>query len=88
MYGREQQLRLLIESFQNVQLSGSSKVCIVSGHSGSGKTFLVRKALDRMTQEGALTAYAKYDQFNEDVPYTAMVSKYLVFSLILGSMHL
>jgi len=26
-----------------------------------------------MVQEGALTAYAKFDQFNEDVPFTAMV---------------
>jgi predicted ATPase len=65
-----------MESFQNVQLSGNSEVCIVSGNSGTGKTFLVRKALDRMMQERALTAYAKYDQFNEDVPYTAMVCKY------------
>jgi predicted ATPase len=63
-----------MESFHSVQLSGKSEVCVVDGYSGVGKTSLVRNALDKMTQEGALTAYAKFDQFNEDVPYTAMVS--------------
>src|SRR5947207_15776736 len=62
-----------MESFRSVQLSGNSEVCIVSGYSGAGKTSLVRSALEKMLQEGALTAYAKFDQFNEDVPYTAMV---------------
>lgn len=73
MYGRDQQLHLLMESFRAVQLTGSSEVCIVSGYGGAGKTYLVRKALEKMVQEGALTAYAKFDQFNEDVPFTAMV---------------
>jgi predicted ATPase len=75
LYGRDQQLDLLMESFRSVQLSGNSEVCIVNGYSGVGKTSLVSSALDKMMQEGALTAYAKFDQFNEDVPYTAMVNR-------------
>ena len=63
-----------MESFRSVQISGNSEVCVVNGYSGVGKTSLVRSALDKMMQEGALTAYAKFDQFNEDVPYTAMVN--------------
>lgn len=63
----------MLESFRAVQLSGYSDVCVVSGYPGAGKTSLVLDALERMTQEGALIAYGKFDQFNEDVPYTAMV---------------
>jgi predicted ATPase len=73
MYGRENDLRLLMEVFREVQLTGNSEVCIVSGFSGAGKTSLVREALEQMTQEGALAATAKFNQFNPDVPHTSMV---------------
>ena len=63
--------------FCTVQLSGNFEICVVSGYSGSGKTSLVPEALDEMMQEGALTVYAKLEQFNEDVPYTAMVKSHL-----------
>jgi predicted ATPase len=78
LYGRDQHMQLLMDSFRAVQLSGNSEVCVVSGYSGAGKTFLVREAMDRMIQEGAQTAYAKFDQFNQDVPYTAMVHSLLL----------
>jgi predicted ATPase len=73
MYGRENDLRLMMEVFREVQLTGNSEVCIVSGFSGAGKTCLVREALEQMTQEGALAATAKFNQFNPDVPHTSMV---------------
>ena len=73
MYGRDQQLQLLMDSFQAVQLTAISEVCIVSGYGGAGKTFLVNEAMNKMVKEGALTAYAKFDQFNEDVPLTGLV---------------
>jgi hypothetical protein len=73
MYGRESDLRLLMEVFREVELTGNSEVCIVSGFSGAGKTSLVREALEQMTQEGALAATAKFNQFNPDVPHTSMV---------------
>jgi len=82
MYGRETELNLLTEAFHGVQLTGKSAVCVVSGFSGSGKTRLVREALDRMTQEGALTATAKIDQFDPDVPHTAMVPSSLCITKI------
>jgi predicted ATPase len=74
MYGRDENLHLLIESFHSVQLTGNSEVCVVSGYAGAGKTCLVRDAMEKMVQEGALAAYSKFDQFNQDVPYSAMVT--------------
>lgn len=56
-----------------VQASGNSGACVVSGYPGAGKTYLVRDALERMKQEGALVACAKLDQYSEDVPYSAIV---------------
>jgi predicted ATPase len=77
MFGRDEQLHLLMESFRAVQLTGISEVCVVSGHAGAGKTHLVYEAMTRMREEGAMTAYAKFDQFNQDIPFTAIV--YVLF---------
>jgi predicted ATPase len=63
----------LTEVFRGVYASGSSGICVVRGHPGVGKTYLVREALDMMRQEGALVACAKFDQYSEDVPFTATV---------------
>lgn len=80
-------MHILTEAFRGVQISGSSGICIVNGHPGSGKTYLVGEALERMQQEGALVACAKYDQYSEDVPYTATVQA-LQSILIVGPIHL
>ena len=66
-------MALLAESYRSVQISSNSEVCIVAGHSGAGKTSLVQEAMYGMLQEGALLATAKIDQFNQDVPFTALV---------------
>lgn len=66
-------MKRLVATFRTVQVSGTSGVCIVNGYPGAGKTYLVREALERMRQEGGLVASAKFDQYSEDVPYTAIV---------------
>lgn len=60
-----------------MQTSGTSGVCIVKGHPGAGKTYLVHEALGRMREEGALVAGAKFDQYSKDVPFTATVQPFL-----------
>jgi predicted ATPase len=80
-------LRILTEAFRGIQISSSSGICIVSGHPGCGKTSLVHEAMERMEQEGALVACAKFDQYSEDVPYTATVQA-LYSILIVGPVHL
>src|SRR5271170_6308420 len=43
LFGRDEHLGLLMESYRAVQKSGDSEVCIVAGHSGAGKTSLIRQ---------------------------------------------
>ena len=73
LYGRDESLKRLVATFRVVHGSGASGVCIVKGYPGAGKTYLVQEALERMREEGALVASAKFDQYNKDVPYTAIV---------------
>jgi predicted ATPase len=63
----------MMEIFETILPNGTSGVCVVTGYSGCGKTSLVRDALVKMRDKGALIASAKFDQFTKDVPYTAIV---------------
>lgn len=73
LYGRDEYLHLLMDTFQTTQLSGTSAICCVSGYAGAGKTYLIREAMERMKQEGAITASGKFDQFDQGAPYSAIV---------------
>ena len=75
-----------MEVFRTVQQTGNSGVVIVSGHAGCGKTYLVREAIKRMAEEGALTVSAKVDQFISEAPYTAIVGGIIV-NLTIGPMY-
>lgn len=75
-----------MDTFQYVQQTGNSGLVIVSGHAGSGKTYLVREAIKKMTEDGALAVSAKIDQFSSDVPYTAIVSRFIV-NLTIGPLY-
>jgi len=74
LYGRDAQLKVLMETFRATQLSGTSGVCCVTGSAGAGKTYLVRHAMEQMKQEGAIITSAKLEQYNEHIPYTAIAS--------------
>jgi predicted ATPase len=86
LYGRREHLHQIMEVFRNLQQTGNSGVVIVSGHAGCGKTYLVREAIKKMTEDGALAASAKVDQFTSDAPYTAIVSQIIV-NLTIGPMY-
>jgi len=77
-----------METFRATQLSGASSVCCISGYAGIGKTSLARLALEKMREEGAITASAKFEQYNENIPFTAIVPFPFVVSLMQGSMYI
>ncbi|WP_437626704.1 AAA family ATPase [Sorangium sp. So ce1151] len=72
LYGREGDIRRLIESFDDV-LRGRRAVVLVSGYSGIGKSFLVQEILKPLARERGYYVSGKYDQYNRDTPYSAVV---------------
>ena len=73
LYGRDEYLHVLMDTFRTTQLSGISAVCCVSGYAGAGKTYLIREAMERMKREGAITTSGKFDQYDQGAPYSAIV---------------
>ncbi|MDI1442592.1 AAA family ATPase [Polyangium sp. 6x1] len=75
LYGREGDIRKLIESFEDV-LQGKRAIVLVSGYSGIGKSSLVQEILKPLAREKGYYISGKYDQHNRDTPYSAIVQAF------------
>ncbi|MCG3773512.1 MAG: Serine/threonine-protein kinase PrkC [Nitrospira sp.] len=71
LYGREDQVRQLAGLFENVA-SGEIKLCLVSGHSGIGKTALVNEINKPIVRERGFMIQGKYDQLQKNTSYSAL----------------
>ncbi len=75
LYGREGDIQKLIASFDDV-LRGKRAIVLVSGYSGIGKSSLVQEILKPLARERGYYINGKYDQYNRDTPYSAIVQAF------------
>lgn len=73
LYGREEQTELLMEAFGRVS-EGHKEFMLVVGQPGIGKTSLVREIHKPVTGQRGYFTSGKFDQFQRNVPYSAMVN--------------
>jgi len=71
LYGRENEVNTLLQAFERVS-QGSAEMMLVAGYSGVGKTALVREVHKPMTQKRGYFAAGKFDQFQKNIPYSAI----------------
>jgi len=72
LYGREKELEILLQAFERVS-QGSSEIMLVSGYSGMGKSSLVQEIYKPITRQHGYFISGKFDQFQRDIPYSALV---------------
>ncbi|HEY0992008.1 MAG TPA: AAA family ATPase, partial [Kofleriaceae bacterium] len=75
LYGRRAELGVLTDAFQRVA-DGSVELVLISGHSGVGKTAVVRELFPLITRERGYFLSGKFDQVRGDVPYSALVAAF------------
>jgi predicted ATPase/signal transduction histidine kinase len=75
LYARAAEQEALASAFQRVA-SGAVETVLVAGHSGVGKTSLVRELLPLVTRERGYFLSGKFDQLRRDAPYTALVTAF------------
>ncbi|CQR56720.1 diguanylate cyclase [Paenibacillus riograndensis] len=75
LYGREQELGRLVEAFRR-SVRGSSQLMLVTGEAGVGKTALVHELHRHISQEKGLFAEGKFDQYNQNIPYSALIQAF------------
>ncbi|GAA5904910.1 hypothetical protein JCM5296_006141 [Sporobolomyces johnsonii] len=72
LFGREESMRALRESFERVKRSNRPAVVIVKGHSGIGKTVLVETLRAPAVQSHGHFTSVKFDQIKSPVPFFAI----------------
>jgi serine/threonine protein kinase len=76
LYGREQEIATLLTAFERVAVSGNKEIVLVSGYSGIGKSALVQELYKPITRQRGYFISGKFDQFQRNIPYAAMVSAF------------
>jgi predicted ATPase/two-component sensor histidine kinase len=69
LYGREEEIALLSDAFKDVAETGRSRIWLVSGYSGIGKSAVVNELRPVLVRAHGLMACGKFDQYRRDVPY-------------------
>ena len=75
IYGRDEELAALDDAFDRVA-SGGSRMLLVKGYPGVGKTALVDAARARFSERGAIFVDGKFDQFNRGTPYDSLLQAF------------
>ena len=75
LYGREKEVRSLLEAFNRVA-EGKSEMVMVAGFSGIGKTAVVNEVHKPIVKNRGYFIKGKFDQFNRNIPFSAFVQAF------------
>ncbi|MBW4687241.1 MAG: AAA family ATPase [Komarekiella atlantica HA4396-MV6] len=85
LYGREAEIETLLSTFQRIaerdhqeqveNIAGQKRIemTLVGGYSGIGKSVLVQELYKPITQQRGYFISGKFDQFQRNIPYSAVV---------------
>ncbi len=80
LYGRESEIKQLLETFKRVTEETTSQkraeMMLVGGFSGIGKTALIQELYRPISQQRGYFIAGKFDQFQRNIPYSAVVSAF------------
>jgi predicted ATPase/signal transduction histidine kinase len=76
LYGREREIKTLLDSFERVVKSGVPELVLVVGYSGIGKSALVNELHKGLVPYGGLYGSGKFDQYKRDIPYSTLVQAF------------
>ncbi|NEQ35536.1 MAG: AAA family ATPase [Okeania sp. SIO3I5] len=76
LYGREAEIATLLSTFERVAKSGKVELMMVAGYSGIGKSSLVQELYKPITARRGYFISGKFDQFQRNIPYSAIVSAF------------
>jgi len=74
LYGRDPEIDTLLKAFERV--SELSEMMLIAGYSGIGKSALVQELYKPITQKHSYFISGKFDQYQRNIPYSAIVSAF------------
>ena len=95
LYGREKEVNILLQAFERISNpspgsvikdqetitlpKGRGELVLVAGYSGVGKTALVHEVYKPMTEKHGYFAAGKFDQYQRNIPYSAITQAFNKF---------
>ncbi|MBE8986735.1 ATP-binding sensor histidine kinase [Nostoc sp. LEGE 12450] len=83
LYGREEEVKTLLEAFDRVtnhqmvtERSRSTELMLVAGFSGIGKTAIINEVHKPIAEQRGYFIKGKFDQFNRNIPFSAFVQTF------------
>ncbi|MBW4489248.1 MAG: AAA family ATPase [Trichocoleus desertorum ATA4-8-CV12] len=83
LYGRESEVRLLMDAFGRVAGTsgdraslGRTEMILVSGYSGIGKSSLINEVHKPIAEQRGYFISGKFDQFKRNIPYASLIQAF------------
>ncbi|MFL5239541.1 MAG: serine/threonine protein kinase, partial [Rhizomicrobium sp.] len=76
LYGRDQEVAVLLGAFEHVVSTGMPELVLVSGYSGIGKSSVVHELHKVLVPPRGLLAVGKFDQYMRDIPYATLAQAF------------
>jgi PAS domain S-box-containing protein len=85
LYGREQEVKQLLDAFERVATTGTPELALVAGYSGIGKSAVVNELRKAIFLPRAFFVAGKFDQHKSEIPYSTWAEAFqTLISQILG----
>jgi PAS domain S-box-containing protein len=76
LYGRDREVKVLLDAFERVVVSGTSRLALVAGYSGIGKSSVVNELQKAIVPPHGLFIAGKFDQHKRDIPYSTLAQAF------------
>jgi len=76
LYGRDQEVKVLLDAFERVVAGEISRLALVSGYSGIGKSSVVNELQKAIVLPRGIFIAGKFDQHRRDVPYATLAQAF------------
>jgi PAS domain S-box-containing protein len=76
LYGRDREVKVLLDAFERVVATGTSGLALVAGYSGIGKSSVVNELKKAIVRPRGLFIAGKFDQHKQDIPYSTLAQAF------------
>ncbi|MBA6389977.1 response regulator [Colwellia sp. BRX10-3] len=73
IFGRKHEQDILLQAFNHVEQQQNSQICVLSGHSGSGKSRLIKELHRPIIEKQGYCVSGKYEQYKKNTAYFGLI---------------
>lgn len=89
LYGRDKEIQILLDIFQDMYENGETQFLSIAGYSGTGKSSLIQELYKPITEKRGYFIVGTYEQFQNDSPFIGFIRAFegLIKQLLSEAQH-